>query len=554
MIDPHVEPMNAVSNSQVRQAGPDLNQALMALWTKFRATNLDRVACISAVATALANGTLDEQKRRAAEREAHKLVGAVGSFGFAEGSRLARAAEQLLQSNEIPGEQRATQLEAIVDGLVRELRQDARPIAPAAAPAANKPYVLLVDDDLELSQLLILEADAQQLQVGHAVSIEAARAAIGEHVPDVVLLDLRFDEGQAESLSLLTELAQRQPAVPVVVLTASHSLLDRVAVAERGAVAFLQKSLPAVQVMDAVSQILKRERGVEARILVVDDDPLVLEVLQTLLAPSGYRVTTLSEPMKFWDVLEESPPDLLLLDVDMPEVTGIKLCQAVRTDLRWAGVPILFLSAHDDAGTIQRVFAAGADDYLAKPIVGPELLIRIANRLERTQLHRRLAETDVLTGLATRQKATQSLGQLLRLSERHGKPVSLAVIDLDHFKAINDRYGHTVGDGVLRRTADVLFQAFRRDDVVGRWGGEEFIVGLYGMPRASGQDRLRRALDSLQAQEFEAPGGEKFRVSFSAGVAEFPKDGQDMASLFRQADAALYVAKAAGRAQVVTAG
>jgi len=194
------------------------------------------------------------------------------------------------------------------------------------------------------------------------------------------------------------------------------------------------------------------------------------------------------------------------------------------------------------------------DEDLAKPIVGPELLVRVANRLERTQLHRRLAETDVLTGLATRQKATQSLGQLLRLSGRHGKPVSLAVIDLDHFKIINDRYGHTVGDAVLRRTADVLFQAFRRDDVVGRWGGEEFIVGLYGMPRASGQDRLRRALDSLQAQEFEAPGGEKFRVSFSAGVAEFPKDGPDMASLFRQADAALYVAKAAGRAQVVTAG
>jgi diguanylate cyclase (GGDEF)-like protein len=538
----------------VREAGPDLNQALVALWTKFRATNLDRVARISGVADALANGTLDEPKRRAAEREAHKLVGAVGSFGFTEGSRLARAAEQLLQSDELPRLQRATQLEAIVDGLVSELRQDARPIAPETAAVAHKPYVLLVDDDVELAQLLMLEADAQHLQVGHAASIENARAVISEHVPDVVLLDLSFEEGQAESLSLLTELAQRQPAVPAVVLTASHSLLDRVAVAERGAVAFLQKSLPPVQVMDAVSQILKRERGVEARILVVDDDPLVLEVLQTLLAPSGYRVTTLSEPMKFWDVLEESPPDLLLLDVDMPEVTGIKLCQAVRTDLRWAGVPILFLSSHDDAGTIQRVFAAGADDYLAKPIVGPELLVRVANRLERTQLHRRLAETDVLTGLATRQKATQSLGQLLRLSGRHGKPVCLAVIDLDHFKIINDRYGHTVGDAVLRRTADVLFQAFRRDDVVGRWGGEEFIVGLYGMPRASGQDRLRRALDSLQAQEFEAPNGERFRVSFSAGVAEFPQDGPDMASLFRQADAALYVAKAAGRAQVVTAG
>lgn len=537
----------------MRGEGPDLNQALSALWTKFRATNLERVAHIREAAAVLADGTLEEPKRRAAEREAHKLAGAVGSFGFVEGSRLARAAEQQLQANDLPAQARASELEAIMTALVLELRQDARPIAPESGPAASKPYVLLVDDDLELSQLLMLEAAAQHLHVGHAVSIEAARAVIRVHTPDVVLLDLSFEAGQAESLSLLSELAHREPPVPVVILTASTGLLDRVEVAERGAMAFLQKSMPAVQVIDAVSQILKRERTVEARVLVVDDDPLVLEVLQTLLSPHGYRVTTLAEPMKFWDVLEESPPDLLLLDVDMPEVTGIKLCRAVRTDLRWAGVPILFLSAHDDAGTIQRVFAAGADDYLAKPIVGPELLIRVANRLERTQLHRRLAETDVLTGLATRQKATQTLGQLLRMSERHGKPVSLAVIDLDHFKAINDRYGHAVGDGVLRRTADVLFRAFRRDDVVGRWGGEEFIVGLYGMPLASGKERLRRALEDLQAQEFEAPNGEQFRVSFSAGVAEFPSDGRDMASLFREADAALYVAKAAGRAQVVAA-
>ena len=213
--------MSEGSNSQVREAGPDLNQALSALWTKFRETNLDRVARIGEVASALADGTLEEPKRRAAEREAHKLVGAVGSFGFAEGSRLARAAEQLLQSNDLPFQERAAELEAIVAGLVRELRQDARPIAPEPAPAANKPYVLLVDDDLELSQLLMLEAAAQHLQVAHAASVEAARAVIGEHTPDVVLLDLSFEEGQAESLSLLSELAQRDPAVAVVILTAS---------------------------------------------------------------------------------------------------------------------------------------------------------------------------------------------------------------------------------------------------------------------------------------------------------------------------------------------
>src|SRR5207253_7227841 len=140
------------------------------------------------------------------------------------------------------------------------------------------------------------------------------------------------------------------------------------------------------------------ERTVEARVLVVDDDPVMLGALERVLAGRGYRTTTLSDPLRFWDVLEESPPDLVLLDVDMPGLTGIDLCRALRTDLRWAGVPVLFLTAYSDADTVQSVFAAGADDYVTKPVIGPELVTRVANRLERTQLHRRLAETDVLTG------------------------------------------------------------------------------------------------------------------------------------------------------------
>lgn len=541
-----------------REGSSDLNDALLALWSKFRQTNLDRVANIGAAASAMRDGTLQDELRQAAGRDAHKLAGAAGSFGFAEGSRLARDAEQLLQTGAVVEPNSASRLESIVIDLRRELHRERPVLRPALTdaglpPTVDEPYVLIIDDDVELAQRLTLEAEAHRLRAGHVSSVEAARSAIAERAPDAVLLDLTFEQDAEQSLQLLADLGARLPATPVLVLTARTGLLDRVAVAERGAVAYLQKPVPPAQVIEAVSQILKRERTVEARVLVVDDDALILESLYTLLSPRGYRVTTLSEPLKFWEVLEESPPDLVLLDVDMPGLSGIELCRALRNDLRWAGVPVLFLTARDDAGTIQRVFAAGADDYIAKPVLGPELLTRVGNRLERTQLHRRLAEIDTLTGLANRQKATQSVGHLLRLSERHGKPVSLAVIDLDHFKDVNDRYGHTVGDVVLRRTADLLQRAFRRDDVVGRWGGEEFVVGLYGMPRARGQERLRRALDSLRDEEFEAPNGERFRVSFSAGVAEFPSDGTDLVTLFGIADAALYEAKSAGRAQVVAA-
>ena len=533
---------------------PALDQALAALWEKFKPSILERLDRLDETSAALASGSLDEERRRAAERDVHKLAGSLGSFGFGEGSRLARSAEVLLQSTQLSQAELAARLRQILAQLRPELDQPPRLPSFTLTPAAatEGPSVLVVGDDPELARRLLVEAASQPFRTQHVGSPSAARARIEESVPDAVLLDLGWDgETAHEALGLVSELSARTPPVPVLVLSPRTSLLDRVEVARRGAAVYLQKPVIPEQVSQALGQVLKRESTVEERILAVDDDPLVLETLETLLAPFEYRLTTLQDPLKFWDVLEESLPDLVLLDLDMPTLSGIELCRVVRTDPRWAGLPVLFLTVHTDPELIQGIFTAGADDYVAKPIVGPELLTRMANRLERTRLHRRLAETDVLTGLANRQKATQALGQLLRLSDRHAKPVSLAVVDLDHFKEINDRFGHTAGDGVLRRVGDLLGRAFRRDDVVGRWGGEEFIVGLFGMSGAAGEQRLAYLLESLREERFSAPNGERYSVSFSAGIAEYPRDGTDLGTLFRAADEALYRAKAAGRARVL---
>ena len=481
---------------------PDLQAALAELWSRYRQLNLERVESLAKAARALRLGSLDDEQRLAAKRDAHKLAGSAGTFGYMHGTALAREAEHLLANEEIIADEWSA-LDAIVSDLQAALEREAMPTTFESHRREAGASVLIVDDDVVLGECLVAEATRQHMRARHVASVEAARAAVVAEEPDVLVLDLTFDDDAQASLAFLAEISATCKVVQVLVLTARTALADRVAAAERGAVAFVQKPADAAHVLDAVAQILNRERAVEARVLVVDDDPLVRNTLEAMLFGRGYRVTTLGDPRRFWDVLEESPPDLVLLDVDMPHLTGIDLCRALRTDLRWAGVPVLFLTGHNDPETVERVFAAGADDYVAKPVIGAELMTRVANRLERTQLHRRLAETDVLTGLANRQKADQSLGQLLRLSERHGKMTAVGVIDLDFFKGVNDRYGHSVGDAVLRRTAEILGRSFRRDDVVGRWGGEEFIVGMYGMPAASGQERLRIALETLRAHEFE---------------------------------------------------
>jgi diguanylate cyclase (GGDEF)-like protein len=536
--------------SRALPAAQQTAAAVAAMWQRFRGPILERVAVVEQATAALLQANLDEALRDRAFHEAHRLAGSVGTFGFHEGSRLAREAEHLLQRSDPLGPDDALRLAELVSMLRHELDQVSADELPAAAPA-DEGALLIVDDDAVLTERLVVEAGARGLRTTVAANVPAARERLNAERPDVVLLDISFPAGAESGLTLLGELGARTPPVPVVVYTAREGFTDRLEVARLGGRAFLQKPVPAAQVVEAVTQVLQQTRVADATVMVVDDDPHVLALLRTLLEPRHIRLVTLEEPLRFWDALEETPADLLVLDVDMPHLNGIELCRVVRNDPRWRDLPVLFLTAATDAGTVRRVFAAGADDFVSKPIVGPELVARIMNRLERTQLHRSMAETDALTGVANRRKSDQVLTQFLRLAERHRQPLSLAILDLDHFKQVNDRYGHAAGDAVLRRLGRLLLRSFRGEDVVARWGGEEFVVGMYGMTRERAVPRLGAVLAALRREEFTTATGDRWQVSFSAGVAEYPRDGTDVQSLYRAADQALYRAKQSGRNQVL---
>lgn len=173
--------------------------------------------------------------------------------------------------------------------------------------------------------------------------------------------------------------------------------------------------------------------------------------------------------------------------------------------------------------------------------------------LERTHLLQIEAETDALTRVANRRKAAERLTQLVRLSGRQAQPFALAILDLDRFKDVNDAHGHAAGDAVLQRLGEMLATAFRGEDVVGRWGGEEFVVGLYGMSKEQAVARLLDLQERVRKERFSGRDGASFSVAFSAGVAEAPADGQGVETLCEAADRALYAAKAAGRARVFPA-
>lgn len=547
---------------------------LWEVWRECRQSYRDRLSIIEQAVIALQNKTLSAEQKQQAEQEAHTLIGSLGSFGLDEASQISRRIQRILKEQEPIGNVEIEQLNQLITALSLylgeegEKSKDIHKISKSSSDTSLKTSLLIVDDDLPLAKLLANEALSWGFNAEIATDLETAQQCLENGSIKAILLDLNLS-GSASGLEFLGAAHQQYPDVPVLVLTADETFEKRVQAARLGSRYFLQKPIPPAQVLAAVTQALQQMNRSMARLLIVDDDPAILNLLSSLLEPCGYQITLLSEPQQFWQTLEQTAPDLLILDIELcesatfqnlnektiiPSLNGIELCQVIRSDLRWNSLPVLFLSAHTDQETVQRSFAAGANDFLSKPVVSQELLTRVQTRLE----HRYLwepTELDELTGLSRRRKAQQDLTQSIRLAQGQQQPFSLALLDLDHFKQVNDRYGHPMGDCVLSFLGKLLRQSFRQEDILGRWGGEEFIIGMYGIPKQDAVKRLQQVLDQLNLCVFQTNNDEEpFPVTFSAGIAQLSSDGGDLKTLCYYADHALYQAKLAGRNQIFAIG
>ena len=304
------------------------------------------------------------------------------------------------------------------------------------------------------------------------------------------------------------------------------------------------------------------------RILIVDDHPDNVEILRAHLQASGYRTMTATDGEEALQLVAECPPDLILLDVMMPRMDGNEVARRIKADRSLPFIPIIMQTALESVESKVEGLGAGADDYITKPINYVELEARVRSMLrikalqdEVQQRERDLARanselhqmvvTDGLTGLFNRRHLEERLREMFEHSARLHEPLSCVMVDLDHFKAINDRYGHQVGDAVLKQLAMLLRRVAREMDRVGRYGGEEFMVILPGTVLDAGVTFAERARQEVADHVFTFDGG-TLRATMSCGVAAWPHPRiAERQELVKAADDALYVAKALGRNRVV---
>ena len=370
-------------------------------WEKFKGQVLEQVAGLERLSMRFLNRDLQSDWQEVGRNIAHSLSGSLGMFGFSLSSELARQIEKLLGSHQDLTIEQGQWLYSMVGALQSELE---RPVALPDLyyfdpdPAID---ILLVSVDPDLERDIQPLADERKWHLQVVPTIAAAKSQLQSHLTRSILMAPDIAQQTEEVVRLLVDVGKHVPAIPVILLTdAPGSHPEIVGVGEAFASAKASplenrfgtciRICPA-NTTDIIFEIERSIAQVEStltHVLIVDDDLKILAILRALLVPWGFKITTLSDPQKFWEVVPVAKPDLLILDVEMPIISGLELCQSVRDRADWAHLPIIFLTARTEPSLIQQVFAIGADDFVNKPVVGPEIIARITNLMERQQVKR----------------------------------------------------------------------------------------------------------------------------------------------------------------------
>jgi diguanylate cyclase (GGDEF)-like protein len=302
------------------------------------------------------------------------------------------------------------------------------------------------------------------------------------------------------------------------------------------------------------------------KILLVEDNKTQARFIKDFLEKKGYEVIWVEKGTSAIKTAKTTPVDLVLLDLVLPDISGNEVCRWLTENPETKDIPIIILTAKTDISERVAVLEAGAHDYLPKPFDEAELNARIYAALrtkalqdELKQRNRQLMEltkklelmaiTDPLTGVYNRRHFEKLIKTEFSKAVRYKSPLSCLMVDVDHFKRINDRYGHDAGDSVLRKVTEILSSSLREVDVLARWGGEEFIILLPNTDRDKALVVAERILRNISGHRFEKL-AERERVTVSIGVAVVDGDTKDWEALIKQADDALYRAKAKGRNRV----
>jgi diguanylate cyclase (GGDEF)-like protein len=446
---------------------------------------------------------------RAEARPAREVLAAVESL------------QLTTEGSETLGELKQPELES-----VSALSQQGDDAAPMLQPRTGSPRALLLDRYGWISPEIesVIQAygfDTERVEADHA----AARA-------DLLIECTMAPSAEPSAIAHLE----------LFLVCPRDGFPERMAAVQRGARALLPHPIDSSHLERRLHALIQEREQQPFRVVLLDDDAIVLQRHQLELRAGGIEVHAISRPEALFDLLERVRPDVLILDINLPTCSGLELARAVRLSDHWLQMPILYLSSQHSL-ELEALKAAG-DEFLSKPISHDLLVEHVRNRAQRARALASGLSLDGLTGLLRSADARQRLAATAARARSSHLPLSIGLIDIDHFKQVNDTYGHAAGDSVLRALAGTLRRRVRGSDFVGRLGGEEFLVAFEDCTSANALHLLERLAREFSGMRFEVE-QKHWSCTFSAGIADLAP-GKSPQALLARADRALYRAKAEG--------
>ena len=441
-----------------------------------------------------------------------------------------------------------TELNRLMQRLSRTGLRHGDQLGHTALPPLRKPIYILLQDH-ERAQRLSTQLEFFELSAMAFDSPGAFRQAMVERHPAAIVMEVDF-AGPNQGLALAEEVqVGLEQKLPLLFFSQHETdTPTRLAAVRAGGQAFLTGTLEVSSLMEKIEVLTCVAQYEPYKVLIIDDSRAQALHTERLLNSAGIITRTLTEPIQTMAELADFQPDLIILDMYMPTCTGTELAKVIRHNDRYVSVPIIYLSAEDDMDKQLDAMSEGGDDFLTKPIQPRHLITTVRNRAARARHLKARMVRDSLTGLFNHTHILQLLEDCTFRARRENRPLSFAMLDLDHFKRVNDCYGHPMGDRVIKSLALYLKQRLRKTDFIGRYGGEEFAIVMPDTDQESAYNVLNMIRQRFSEIHYPAQPNDLW-CSFSAGVVQLHGES-DSLKMASQADEALYFAKNNGRNQV----
>ena len=496
----------------------------------------------------------------------HKLAGSGATFGFKEVSIVAREMEDAC-SKVIEGNDDASGLADFLDKSLDALKEasdhpDVRKENSDEKKQDSKGSGTI--DDRVIRNILVLEGDKKTRsqivrELKHFGFVASGTShpkniakAIKKQKPDALVCDIVFDGDDNAALGIISELHQSGGLdCPIIVHTEIDDMPHRLAAVRAGAHNYMVKPVDMADMIDVLDAVTADGEDDPFRVLIIDDDESLSRHTELVLQGAGMMTSVLNNPMTVIEVLNDFVPELILLDLYMPDCEGHEVAAIIRQQEAFDAIPIVFLSGERDVEKQLSAMELGGDDFLTKPIRPKHLISAVRIRASRFRELRSMMVKDSMTGLYNHTTTKQLMTNEIERAKRLNQSIAMASLDIDHFKNVNDTYGHAVGDKVIKSLARLLRQRLRGADIIGRMGGEEFAALLTGATIEEAEEIFNQIRQAFSEIVFNSD-VKDFSVTFSCGIAEFPTH-DSVSSLSDASDRALYTAKNGGRNKVVLA-